>query len=89
MFSQQAICSVMIMFVIQWIYALMNILVALVLYLYIGKTSPGLPTGMLSNTECTVGCKMMTFSGITSFPLRFVFTHALFPTFLASPSKSR
>ncbi|KAG5283423.1 hypothetical protein AALO_G00041920 [Alosa alosa] len=40
-----AFCSILIMFVIQWIYALVNILVALILYLYIGKTSPGLPTG--------------------------------------------
>lgn len=34
-----------IMFVIQWVYALVNISVALLLYLYIGNTSPGLPTG--------------------------------------------
>uniref|UniRef100_A0A4W4FGA3 Amino acid permease/ SLC12A domain-containing protein n=1 Tax=Electrophorus electricus TaxID=8005 RepID=A0A4W4FGA3_ELEEL len=40
-----ALCSVMIMFVIQWVYALVNISVALLLYLYIGKASPGLPTG--------------------------------------------
>lgn len=33
------------MFVIQWIYALANIVVALLLFLYIGKTSPGLPLG--------------------------------------------
>ncbi|KAI4873048.1 hypothetical protein NFI96_025471, partial [Prochilodus magdalenae] len=40
-----ALCSVMIMFVIQWVYALVNISVALLLFLYIGKASPGLPTG--------------------------------------------
>ncbi|XP_062862295.1 solute carrier family 12 member 8 [Trichomycterus rosablanca] len=40
-----ALCSIMIMFVIQWVYALVNISVALVLFLYIGNTSPGLPTG--------------------------------------------
>ncbi|TSK92902.1 Solute carrier family 12 member 8 [Bagarius yarrelli] len=41
-----ALCSILIMFVIQWVYALVNISVALLLYLYIGNTSPGLPTGI-------------------------------------------
>ncbi|KAM6934929.1 solute carrier family 12 member 8 [Xenentodon cancila] len=41
-----ALSSILIMFVIQWIYALANILVALLLFFYIGKTSPGLPTGI-------------------------------------------
>ncbi|XP_046869760.1 uncharacterized protein LOC124462201 isoform X2 [Hypomesus transpacificus] len=41
-----ALCSVVIMFVIQWEYALANIIVALILFLYIGKTSPGLPIGV-------------------------------------------
>ncbi|KAI5628083.1 solute carrier family 12 member 8 isoform X1, partial [Silurus asotus] len=40
-----ALCSILIMFVIQWVYALVNISFALLLYLYIGNTSPGLPTG--------------------------------------------
>ncbi|XP_072541155.1 solute carrier family 12 member 8 isoform X2 [Salminus brasiliensis] len=40
-----ALCSLVIMFVIQWVYALVNISVALLLFLYIGKASPGLPTG--------------------------------------------
>ncbi|KAL2081567.1 hypothetical protein ACEWY4_023420 [Coilia grayii] len=40
-----ALCSITIMFVIQWVYALLNMLVAVILYLYIGKTSPGLPIG--------------------------------------------
>lgn len=43
----QALSSILIMFVIQWIYALANIVVALLLFLYIGKTSPGLPLGDL------------------------------------------
>ncbi|XP_076026232.1 solute carrier family 12 member 8 [Genypterus blacodes] len=38
--------SILIMFVIQWLYAVANIVVALLLYFYIGKTSPGLPTGV-------------------------------------------
>ncbi|XP_068184870.1 solute carrier family 12 member 8 isoform X2 [Antennarius striatus] len=41
-----ALSSILIMFVIQWIYALANILATFLLYLYIGKTSPGLPTGI-------------------------------------------
>ncbi|XP_073701886.1 solute carrier family 12 member 8 [Garra rufa] len=40
-----ALCSFLIMFVIQWMYALINITVALILFLYIGTASPGLPTG--------------------------------------------
>ncbi|MED6269511.1 hypothetical protein CHARACLAT_000177 [Characodon lateralis] len=41
-----AMGSMLIMFVIQWVYALANILVALLLFFYIGKTSPGLPIGI-------------------------------------------
>ncbi|KAM8856923.1 solute carrier family 12 member 8 isoform 1-T1 [Synchiropus picturatus] len=41
-----ALSSVMIMFVIQWVYALANIVFALLLYFYIGKTNPGLPLGV-------------------------------------------
>ncbi|XP_056146028.1 solute carrier family 12 member 8 [Lampris incognitus] len=40
-----ALSSVLIMFVIQWLYALANIVAALLLFFYIGKTSPGLPLG--------------------------------------------
>ncbi|XP_061735884.1 solute carrier family 12 member 8 isoform X2 [Nerophis ophidion] len=41
-----ALSSLLIMFVIQWVYALANILVALLLFFYIGKASPGLPRGV-------------------------------------------
>ncbi|XP_038128976.1 solute carrier family 12 member 8 isoform X2 [Cyprinodon tularosa] len=41
-----AMSSILIMFIIQWVYALANIMVALLLFFYIGKTSPGLPTGI-------------------------------------------
>ncbi|KAJ8255200.1 hypothetical protein GJAV_G00202200 [Gymnothorax javanicus] len=37
--------SIMIMFIIQWIYACINIVVAIILFLYIGQASPGLPIG--------------------------------------------
>ncbi|TRZ03752.1 hypothetical protein DNTS_009744, partial [Danionella cerebrum] len=40
-----ALCSFTIMFIIQWMYALFNITAALILFFYIGTTSPGLPTG--------------------------------------------
>lgn len=40
-----AIVSIVIMFVIQWIYALVNIGVAVLLYVYIGRVSPGLNPG--------------------------------------------
>lgn len=41
----KALISILIMFVIEWVYAVANIVVALLLFLYIGKTSPGLPLG--------------------------------------------
>ncbi|XP_019751109.1 solute carrier family 12 member 8 [Hippocampus comes] len=41
-----ALSSLLIMFVIQWVYALANIVVALLLFFYIGKTSPGLHRGV-------------------------------------------
>ncbi|XP_077305879.1 solute carrier family 12 member 8 [Lithobates pipiens] len=44
-----AILSVVIMFIIQWIYALVNIGVAIILYFYIGRVSPGLNPGAAAN----------------------------------------
>lgn len=44
-----AISSLMIMFVIQWIYAFVNIGMAILLYVYIGKVSPGLPPGVAAH----------------------------------------
>uniref|UniRef100_A0A8D0AL65 Solute carrier family 12 member 8 n=1 Tax=Sander lucioperca TaxID=283035 RepID=A0A8D0AL65_SANLU len=44
--NHSALSSIFIMFVIQWAYALANIVFALVLFFYIGKTSPGLPIGL-------------------------------------------
>ncbi|AWP12952.1 putative solute carrier family 12 member 8 [Scophthalmus maximus] len=41
-----ALSSLLIMFVIQWVYALANIVMALLLFFYIGKVSPGLHTGI-------------------------------------------
>ncbi|XP_067842873.1 solute carrier family 12 member 8 [Heptranchias perlo] len=44
-----AMVSIVIMFVIHWIYALINIAVALFTYFYIGQMSPGLPPGLANN----------------------------------------
>ncbi|XP_077686048.1 solute carrier family 12 member 8 isoform X2 [Eretmochelys imbricata] len=44
-----AIGSLVIMFVIQWIYTLINLSVAIILYFYIGQMSPGLPPGAAAN----------------------------------------
>ncbi|XP_010712173.1 solute carrier family 12 member 8 isoform X2 [Meleagris gallopavo] len=44
-----AIVSLIIMFVIQWIYALVSLGAAVVLYFYIGQVSPGLPLGAAAN----------------------------------------
>ncbi|CAL9690637.1 unnamed protein product [Knipowitschia caucasica] len=44
-----AIGSIGIMFVIEWLYALANIIVALLLFFYIGKASPGLPKGVAAH----------------------------------------
>ncbi|XP_059199038.1 solute carrier family 12 member 8 [Centropristis striata] len=41
-----AFTSILIMFVIDWTYALANIVFALLLFFYIGKTNPGLPIGI-------------------------------------------
>nr|XP_033801916.1 solute carrier family 12 member 8 isoform X2 [Geotrypetes seraphini] len=40
-----AFCSFVIMFVIQWIYTLVNIGIAIILYFYIGRVNPGLNPG--------------------------------------------
>lgn len=53
------------MFVIQWVYAVANIGVALLLFLYIGKTNPGLPPGEfplhLAAKPAVYGCLALLF----------------------------
>uniref|UniRef100_A0A2K6ETG5 Solute carrier family 12 member 8 n=1 Tax=Propithecus coquereli TaxID=379532 RepID=A0A2K6ETG5_PROCO len=44
-----ALGSLLIMFVIQWVYTLVNMGVAAIVYFYIGRTSPGLHLGSASN----------------------------------------
>ncbi|NWV19111.1 S12A8 protein, partial [Origma solitaria] len=44
-----AIVSLIIMFVIQWIYTLVSLGAATILYFYIGQVSPGLPLGAAAN----------------------------------------
>lgn len=41
------------MFVIQWIYTLVNLGLAIILYFYIGQVSPGLPLGKYSQSVVT------------------------------------
>lgn len=41
----QAVGSLVIMFVIQWVYTLINMCVAAIVYFYIGRASPGLHLG--------------------------------------------
>ncbi|XP_074001445.1 solute carrier family 12 member 8 isoform X1 [Numenius arquata] len=48
-FAGQAIVSLIIMFVIQWIYTLVSLGAAVILYFYIGQASPGLPLGAAAN----------------------------------------
>ncbi|XP_054065936.1 solute carrier family 12 member 8 isoform X2 [Rissa tridactyla] len=43
------IVSLIIMFVIQWIYTLVSLGAAVILYFYIGQVSPGLPLGAAAN----------------------------------------
>ncbi|XP_019578642.2 solute carrier family 12 member 8 [Rhinolophus sinicus] len=44
-----ALGSLLIMFVIQWVYTLVNLGVAAIVYFYIGQTSPGLHLGSAAN----------------------------------------
>ncbi|CAN8218501.1 unnamed protein product [Coccothraustes coccothraustes] len=44
-----ALVSLIIMFVIQWIYTLVSLGAAVILYFYIGQVSPGLPLGAAAN----------------------------------------
>ncbi|KFP89498.1 Solute carrier family 12 member 8, partial [Apaloderma vittatum] len=44
-----AIVSLIIMFIIQWIYTLVSLGAAVILYFYIGQVSPGLPLGAAAN----------------------------------------
>ncbi|KAM7132832.1 solute carrier family 12 member 8 isoform 2-T3 [Molossus nigricans] len=44
-----AVGSLLIMFVIQWVYTLINMCVAAIVYFYIGRASPGLHLGSASN----------------------------------------
>ncbi|KAK1902682.1 Solute carrier family 12 member 8 [Dissostichus eleginoides] len=52
-----AMSSILIMFVIQWAYALANIVLALLLFFYIGKVSPGLPIGIAARFSFFVWLK--------------------------------
>ncbi|XP_018430923.1 PREDICTED: solute carrier family 12 member 8, partial [Nanorana parkeri] len=69
-----AILTVVIMFIIQWIYALVNIGVAIVIYFYIGRVSPGLNPGAAANFSFFVWVRQQA---ATACRYRYVVT----PTF--------
>ncbi|XP_029140549.1 solute carrier family 12 member 8 isoform X1 [Protobothrops mucrosquamatus] len=75
-----AIVSLAIMFVIQWIYTLVNLGLAIILYFYIGKASPGLPPGAAANFSLFKWIKLLLLNACRGRPSpeeRFVVT----PTF--------
>ncbi|XP_053143561.1 solute carrier family 12 member 8 isoform X3 [Hemicordylus capensis] len=72
-----AIGSLAIMFVIQWIYTLVNLGVAIILYFYIGQVSPGLPPGAAANFSFFKWMKLLFFNACRGRPSpeeRFVVT---------------
>ncbi|XP_073408027.1 solute carrier family 12 member 8 isoform X2 [Dendrobates tinctorius] len=74
-----AIVSIVIMFVIQWVYALANLGVAVLLFFYIGRVSPGMNPGAAANFSFFVWIRLLaatTFRKKPS-PEQFVVT----PTF--------
>ncbi|XP_062829278.1 solute carrier family 12 member 8 isoform X1 [Anolis carolinensis] len=69
--------SLAIMFVIQWIYTLVNLGIAIILYFYIGQVSPGLPPGAAANFSFFKWMKLLLFNacrGRPSLEERFVVT---------------
>ncbi|XP_060118784.1 solute carrier family 12 member 8 [Heteronotia binoei] len=72
-----AVGSLAIMFVIQWIYTLVNLGLATILYFYIGQVSPGLPLGAAANFRFFKWMKLLwsnTCRGRPSLEERFVVT---------------
>ncbi|XP_062972731.1 solute carrier family 12 member 8 [Elgaria multicarinata webbii] len=72
-----AIGSLAIMFVIQWIYTLVNLGLAIILYFYIGQVSPGLPPGAAANFSFFKWMKVLLFNACRGRPSaeeRFVVT---------------
>ncbi|KAJ7345868.1 hypothetical protein JRQ81_001818 [Phrynocephalus forsythii] len=72
-----AIGSLAIMFVIQWIYTLVNLGIAIILYFYIGQVSPGLPLGVAANFSFFTWIKLILLKACRGRPSpeeRFVVT---------------
>ncbi|KAH0621324.1 hypothetical protein JD844_022477 [Phrynosoma platyrhinos] len=61
-----AIGSLAIMFVIQWIYTLVNLGLAIILYFYIGQVSPGLPPGVAANFSFFKWMKLLLFNACST-----------------------
>ncbi|XP_060134921.1 solute carrier family 12 member 8 isoform X2 [Zootoca vivipara] len=75
-----AIGSLAIMFVIQWIYTLVNLGLAIILYFYIGQVSPGLPPGVAANFSFFQWIKQLLLNACRGKPSpeeRFVVTPSL------------
>ncbi|EPY73051.1 solute carrier family 12 member 8 [Camelus ferus] len=60
--------SLLITFVIQWVYTLVNIGVAAIVYFYIGRTSPGLHLGLASNFSLFRWMKSLLIPSCRSVP---------------------
>ncbi|XP_043849444.1 solute carrier family 12 member 8 [Dromiciops gliroides] len=75
-----AISSLAVMFVIQWIYALVDIGVAVILYFYIGQVSPGLNPGAAANFSLFKWMKSLlipSFRRLQSPPEQIILTPSL------------
>uniref|UniRef100_A0A8D2N3N3 Solute carrier family 12 member 8 n=1 Tax=Zonotrichia albicollis TaxID=44394 RepID=A0A8D2N3N3_ZONAL len=69
-----AIVSLIIMFVIQWIYTLVSLGAAVILYFYIGQVSPGLPLGAAANFSFFGWIKSVLISSCRLVPEQIVVT---------------
>ncbi|CAM9630526.1 unnamed protein product [Lampetra planeri] len=80
------VCLV-VMMVIQWIYALVNLVVALLLLIYIGQSSPGLPPGIATDFNFFTWLKSLFLRMCRRGPApkeQFVVTPSLLPMGLST-----
>nr|XP_032801997.1 solute carrier family 12 member 8 isoform X3 [Petromyzon marinus] len=80
------VCLV-VMMVIQWIYALVNLVVALLLLIYIGQSSPGLPPGIATDFNFFTWIKSLFLRMCRRGPApkeQFVVTPSLLPMGLST-----
>lgn len=65
------------MFIIEWVYAVANIVVALLLFLYIGKASPGLPLGEFHSPHFKAGPREQMFWALAPLVFRLLSVFSL------------